>query len=165
MKDLFGNFLRQPWAGATLSLIGVMAFFVIIGGVNFVNFINAASWVNFAANLGIMAIPVGLLMIAGEIDISIGAMVPAGSMTVAILSGYYELPIVVGISGALVVGLLLGLVNGLIAVRTNVPTLIITLGTLMAMQGVVLAAAKVLTGQASVDLAAPPGQRRCLVNS
>jgi simple sugar transport system permease protein len=36
-----------------------------------------------------------------------------------------------------------------------VPTLIITLGTLVAMQGVILAGAKVLTGQASVTLHAP----------
>jgi len=156
MKDLYGNFLRQPWAAAVLSLIGVMAFFVVFGGVNFVSFIQAASWVNFAANLGIIAIPVGLLMIAGEIDISVGAMVPAGSMTVAILSGFYELPIAVGILGALLVGVVMGLVNGVIAVRTKVPTLIITLGTLMAMQGVVLASAKVLTGQTSVILNAPP---------
>jgi simple sugar transport system permease protein len=155
MKHVLGNFLRQPWAAAVLSLIGVTAFFVLVGGVNFGNFIKAASWVNFAANMGIIAIPVGLLMIAGEIDISVGAMVPAGSMTVAILSGYYELPIVVGVVGALAMGLLLGLVNGLIAVRTKVPTLIITLGTLMGMQGVVLASANVLTGQASVILNAP----------
>jgi simple sugar transport system permease protein len=155
MKQVLGNFLRQPWAAAVLSLIGVTAFFVLVGGVNFGNFIKAASWVNFAANMGIIAIPVGLLMIAGEIDISVGAMVPAGSMTVAILSGYYELPIVVGVVGALAVGLLLGLINGLIAVRTKVPTLIITLGTLMGMQGVVLASANLLTGQASVILNAP----------
>lgn len=156
MKDLYGNFLRQPWSAASLSLIGVMAFFVVFGGVNLVNFIGAASWVNFAANLGIIAIPMGLLMIAGEIDISVGAMVPAGSMTVAILTGFYELPIAVGIVGALLVGVLVGLINGFIAVNTKVPTLIITLGTLMGMQGVVLASAKVLTGQVSVNLNAPP---------
>jgi len=48
-----------------------------------------------------------------------------------------------------------GLVNGLLTVRTSVPSLIVTLGTLVAMQGVVLSASVLLTGNASVALAAP----------
>ena len=86
-------------------------------------------------------------MIAGEIDISIGAMIPAGSMATAILSGYYGLPIEVGMLGALALGVLVGLVNGYLAVRTSVPSLIITLGTLVAMQGVVLSCLDALDRQ------------------
>lgn len=155
MTQAFGHFMRRPEAGAILSLLGVVAFFVIIGGVDLGNLLGAASWVNFAANLGIVAIPVGLLMIAGEIDISIGAMIPAGSMTTAILSGYYELPIVVGMLGALGFGVLVGLVNGMLTVRTSVPSLIATLGTLVAVQGIILAGSVLLTGNASVPLTAP----------
>lgn len=153
--DALGPFLRRPEAASIISLIAVIAFYVILGGVNLGTLFGAASWVNFAANLGIVAIPVGLLMISGELDISIGAMIPAGSMMTAILSGYYELPIIVGMLGAIGLGVLVGLVNGLLTVRTTVPSLIITLGTLVAMQGVVLAGANFLTGAASVSLAAP----------
>ena len=110
---------------------------------------------NFAANLGIVAIPLGILMIAGEIDISVGAMIPAGSMSIAIASGYYGLPIVVGIIISLGIGVLVGLVNGLLTVRTSVPSLIITLGTLVAMQGIVLSASVMLTHSAGVPLTAP----------
>ena len=155
MNSLFSEFLRKPGAGAVLSLIGIVFFYVVFGGVNLQNLLGAASWVNFAANLGIVAIPVGLLMIAGEIDISIGAMIPAGSMVTAILSGYYGLPIEVGMLGVLALGVIVGLVNGVLAIRTTVPSLIITLGTLVAMQGIVLAGAKLLTGNASVPLSAP----------
>ncbi|GLS23830.1 ABC transporter permease [Labrys miyagiensis] len=155
MNRLFGTFMRRPEAGSILSLIGVVAFFVLIGDVHLGTLMAAASWVNFAANLGIVALPVGLLMIAGEIDISIGAMIPAGSMTTAILSGYYGLPILVGMLGALAVGVLVGLVNGLLTVRTSVPSLIITLGTLVGMQGIVLSASVLLTGNASVAVTAP----------
>lgn len=153
--NIYGSFLRRPEAGAILSLIGVVAFFLIFGGVSLGNLAGAASWVNFAANLGIVAIPLGLLMIAGELDISIGALIPAGSMAVAILSGYYGLPIWVGMAGALGLGALVGLINGLLTVRTSVPSLIITLGTLVAMQGIVLAGSVLLTGNASVSLDAP----------
>jgi len=152
---MIGSFLRRPEAGAILSLIGIVALFVALGGVNLGTLAGAASWVNLAANLGIVAIPVGLLMMSGELDISIGAMIPAGSMATAILSGYYGLPIWVGMAGALGLGVFVGLVNGLLAVRTSVPSLIITLGTLVAMQGVVLAGSVLLTGNASVSLSAP----------
>ncbi len=93
-------------------------------------------------------------MIAGEIDISIGAMIPAGSMTVAIVSGYFGFPILVGILSALGIGVLVGLVNGILTVRTSVPSLIITLGTLVAVQGLVLGGAVLITDSASVALTA-----------
>jgi simple sugar transport system permease protein len=148
--------MRRPESGSILTLLAVIAFFVLLGGVDVSRMLGAASWVNFAANLGIVAIPVGLLMIAGELDISIGAMIPAGSMTTAILSGYYDFPIIVGMLGAIGIGVLLGLVNGLLTIRTSVPSLIITLGTLVAMQGIVLSASVLLTGNVSVALSASP---------
>lgn len=154
-NPFIGNLLRRPEAGAILSLIAVVLFFVIFGGVQLGNLFGAASWVNFAANLGIVAIPVGLLMIAGELDISIGAMIPAGSMSIAIVSGHYDMPILVGVLVALGLGVFVGLVNGILTVRTSVPSLIITLGTLVAMQGIILSASVLLTGSASVSLNAP----------
>lgn len=153
--DMISSLLRRPAAASILSLIGVLAFYVVIGGVDLGELLGAASWVNYAARIGIVAIPVGLLMISGEIDISIGAMIPAGAMTTAIISGHYELPMIFGILGALTIGVLVGLLNGFLAVRTTVPTLIITLGTLVAMQGIVLAGSKLLTGSASVPITAP----------
>ncbi len=153
--DLISGLLRRPAAASVLSLIGVLAFYVLFAGADIGKLAGAASWVNYAARIGIVALPVGLLMISGEIDISIGAMIPAGAMTTAIISGYYEMPIVFGMIGAIAIGLIVGTINGILAVRTNVPTLIITLATLVGMQGVVLAGSKLLTGTASVPLTAP----------
>ena len=152
----FGSLLRRPEAGALLGLLGVLAFFVIFGSTKFLEPAGAASWLNVASNLGIIAIPVGLLMIAGELDISVGAMIPAGSMTVAIISGHYDLPIWVGIIGTLALGVAVGLVNGILVVRTAVPSLIITLGTLFAMQGIVLGCSVLITGTTSVAVTADP---------
>jgi simple sugar transport system permease protein len=153
--DLISGLFRRPAAASIVSLLGVLAFYVLIGNVDLGKLFNAASWLNYAARIGIVALPVGLLMISGEIDISIGAMIPAGAMTTAIISGHYELPIIVGMLGALAVGVIVGTVNGYLAVKTTVPTLIITLATLVGMQGVVLAGSRLLTGSASVPLTAP----------
>ena len=141
--------------GAMISFVAVILFYVLLGGVELSNLFGAASWVNFAANLGIIALPVGLLMISGELDSSIGAMIPAVSMTIAVVSGHYGLPIEVGILATLAVGVSVGLINGILTVRTTVPSLIVTLGTLVAMQGIVLSASVLLTGNASVSLTSP----------
>nr|WP_080854202.1 ABC transporter permease [Agrobacterium leguminum] len=147
-----GDLLRRPESGAFLGLVFVLAFFVIFGSIDFLKPAGAASWLNVAANLGIVAIPVGLLMISGELDISIGAMIPAGALTVAIISGYYGMPIWLGIIGALCLGLLVGLINGFLVIRTVVPSLIVTLGTLFAVQGLILGFSVLLTGTTSVAL-------------
>jgi simple sugar transport system permease protein len=153
--DIFRNFLRRPTAASIVSLIAAVAFYVIVGRANISSLAFAASWLNFAANLGIVSLPVGLLMIAGEIDISFGAMIPAGAITTALLSGTFGLPIEIGILGALSLGVVLGLVNGILATRTKVPSLLITLGTLTVMQGMVLWAAMRIAGNASIPLKAP----------
>jgi len=153
--DMISSLFRRPASASVLSLIGVLFFYVVFGGVDLEKLSGAASWINYAARIGIVALPVALLMISGEIDISIGAMIPAGAMTTAIVAGHYELPMFVAILAALAIGVLVGLFNGLLATRTSVPTLIITLGTLVGMQGIVLAGSKLLTGAASVPLTSP----------
>lgn len=147
-----GDLLRRPESGAFLGLAFVLIFFVAFGSIEFLKPAGAASWLNVAANLGIVAIPVGLLMIAGELDISIGAMIPAGALTVAIITGHYGMPIWLGIAGALALGLVVGLINGFLVIRTAVPSLIVTLGTLFAVQGLILGFSVLLTGTTSVAL-------------
>ncbi|SLN62331.1 Inner membrane ABC transporter permease protein YjfF [Aquimixticola soesokkakensis] len=150
-----GNLLRRPEAGAFLGMLAVILFFLVFGGVNFLKPAGIASWLNVAANIGIIAIPVGLLMIAGELDISIGSMIPAGSMIVAILSGHYELPMWISILAVLGFGAIIGTINGLLVVRTAVPSLIVTLGTLFAVAGMVLGLSVLITGTTSVAIKAP----------
>jgi simple sugar transport system permease protein len=147
-----GGLLRRPEAGAFLGLSAVLIFFGIFGGVTFLQPAGMASWMNVAANLGVIAIPVGLLMIAGELDISVGAMVPFGAMTVAVISGHFGLPIWLGVAASLSFGVLIGLINGYMVIRTAVPSLIVTLGSLFAVQGVVLGLTVLITKSTSVAL-------------
>lgn len=133
------GFFRSPAAGALMGFVVVFVVFAIFGfSKNFISVAGVTTWVNFASLVGIIAIPVGFLMIAGELDISTGAVLPAGAMTVAIVSGHYELPVVVGILAALGVGALVGFINGFIVTRTQVPSFIVTLATLFAVAGLTL---------------------------
>jgi simple sugar transport system permease protein len=155
-RPSLGSLLRRPETGSFLGLVTVFVFFAVFGGSSFVSATGAASWLNVAASLGIVAIPIGLLMIAGELDISIGSMIPAGSMTVAIISGHFHAPILVGIGAALAVGVVVGLVNGVLVIRTAVPSFIVTLGTLFAVAGLTLGLSVLLTGTTSVAIKAGP---------
>lgn len=148
----FGSLLRRPEAGAFLGLIAVLIFFAAFGGLTFLKPAGMSSWLNVAANLGIIAIPVGLLMIAGELDISVGAMVPFGAMTVAVISGHYGMSIWLGIAVTLAFGVTVGLINGIMVIKTAVPSLIVTLGSLFAVQGIVLGLTVLITKSTSVAL-------------
>ena len=150
-----GNLLRRPESGAFLGLAAMFIFFSIFGGLSFVTIGSTAAWMNIAAGLGIIAIPIGLLMIAGELDISVGSMVPAGSMTTAIISGHYGMPIWVAVAAVLVLGVTIGLINGNLVIRTAVPSFIVTLGTLFAVAGTVLGLSVIITGTTSVAIKAP----------
>jgi simple sugar transport system permease protein len=152
----FGGLMRKPETGSFLGLLVVFVFFSVFGGDNFFSFTGAASWLNVAGSLGIVAIPIGLLMIAGELDLSIGSLIPAGSMTVAIISGHFGISIIVGILAALALGAAIGFVNGQLVVRTSVPSFIVTMGTLFAVAGLVLGLSVVITGTTSVAIKAPP---------
>jgi simple sugar transport system permease protein len=151
-----GQLMRRPEAGTLLGLIIVYVVFTVLGGANFVGLKGLSSWMNVAAEVGIIALPVGLLMISGHLDISVGSIVPASSLAVALISNHYELPIIFGIIGGLGVGLLIGYVNGFLVTRTTIPSLIITIGTMFGTMGLALGLTILIKGSTGVFLVADP---------
>lgn len=146
-----GDLLRRPETGSFIGFVAVYIFFASLGGAVFMGAPGWSSWLNIAAEVGIIALPVGLLMIAGEFDLSVGSIVPASGMTVAILCGHFGFPAPVGIFSALAVGLLVGYVNGLVVTRTTIPSLIVTIGMMFAVMGLTLGFAVLIKGSTSVS--------------
>lgn len=147
---------RRPETGALIGTVSVFIFFAIFGGQQFLSAGGAASWLNVAAELAIIAVPVGALMIAGEFDLSVGSIVAASSVTLAIVSGHWGAPIWVGIIAALAIGAGAGFINGLVVTRTNVPSFIVTLAMQFGLAGLTLGLARLLAGNTSVPLTADP---------
>lgn len=152
----FGILARRPETGSLVGLLLVYAFFSVMGGAVFIGAPGWSSWLNIAAEVGIIALPVGLLMIAGELDISVGSIIPASSVTAAVITGYFEFPVLLGIASGLGVGLLVGYVNGLLVTRTTIPSLIITIGTMFVVMGLTLGLAVLIAGSTSVFLVPDP---------
>lgn len=147
---------HRPEMGALVGTVLVFVFFSLFGGQQFLSTGGTASWLNIAAELAIIALPVGLLMIAGEFDLSVGSIVAASSVTAAVVSGAWGAPVIVGIVAALVVGAGAGFINGYIVTRTNVPSFIVTLAMQFALAGLTLGLARLITGSTSIPLAVDP---------
>ncbi len=86
------------------------------------------------AFVGIIAIAQTWLMIAGEIDLSVGSVAGLAAVLSA-LAMKAGLPLGVGLVLGLATGALAGLVNGLLVVRVGVPGFIATLGMLYIARG------------------------------
>jgi simple sugar transport system permease protein len=151
-SSLLHDLLRRPEAGGVISAILAFAFFATFAGNSgFLTNLGTAYWLDTASELGIVAIPVGMLMIGGEFDLSVGAVVGATSMIVAICSGYYDLPGWVGFAIALLAGGAIGFLNGFIVVRTRLPSFIVTLSTMLMVTGGILGISIGLTGSSSIS--------------
>lgn len=85
---------------------------------------------------GLIVIGVTLLMISGEIDLSIGSVSALGALITAKL---YQLGLnpFLALVIALGVGMAVGAINGLVTVKFGLPSFIVTLGAMMAWRGVI----------------------------
>lgn len=130
------SFFRRPEAGAAAGFILILIFFSYFGWEkNFLTSLGSSTWLNFASKVGIIAIPIGFLMIAGELDISIGAVIPAGGIVLALSVETFGFNIWVGFLFSFAVAAAIGWVNGMLVTRTQVPSLIVTLATLFVVAG------------------------------
>lgn len=148
----FGRLASRPETGSFVGLVAVYVFFAIMGGENFIGATGVSSFLNMSSEVGIIALSVGLLMIAGQLDLSVGSVVPASSLTVSLLAVDFAVPDGFAILGGLAVGLAVGLVNGLLVTRTRIPSLIITIGTMFGVSGLTLGVTVLVHGSTGVFL-------------
>jgi simple sugar transport system permease protein len=91
-------------------------------------------------------------MIAGEFDLSIGSILAASSMVLAVSVAKYNLPLLAGVLLALTLGLTIGFVNGVMVTKTGLPSFIVTLVTLFVLSGATLGIARILTGTTNINI-------------
>ncbi len=142
--------LRRPELGAISGAVLVWFIFAVAAGDRFVSLRGSANFLAVASELGILAVAVSLLMIGGEFDLSIGSMIGACGMIVAILSVQMGWNIWAAICAALIAALIVGAINGLLVIRTRLPSFIITLGTLFIIRGLTIGITRLVTGRTQV---------------
>lgn len=112
----------------------------------YTSFANVQTTLEAIPLVGIPALGVGLLMIAGEFDLSVGANYVFSSIIAAKLVASGNDPFLAA-AAALAVGVGIGLINGVITVGFRVPSFITTLG----MAGVWTGAALLVNGSGSTE--------------
>ena len=95
---------------------------------------NIVNMLTTVAVTGIVAAPGTLLIVAGQIDLSVGSGAGLVSVVLAYAAADISLPLAILLAAA--IGLLAGVVNGFVVSVIGVNSLITTLGTLAAYQGI-----------------------------
>lgn len=145
--------IRRPEFGTAVAAIVVYGIFVVLTiGKGFVSSVGTSGWLDTGAETGVVAIPVALLLIGGEFDLSIGSVIGMSSMTVGLGSGYYSLPLWVSILMAFVLAIIVGLVNGYVIVKFKIFSLIVTLATSLIVAGATYAVLRMITDAPSVTI-------------
>jgi simple sugar transport system permease protein len=151
--------LRRPELGALMGAIAVFVLFTITdASANhlWLKQTGLAAWTQQAAFFGILAVPVGLLMIAGEFDLSTGVMSGTTAIVMALLVGKWHWNAWLAIIGTLVFAAAIGLLNGYIVVKTKLPSFIVTLATFFVLRGTSVGGVLLLNhGSTQVGLSTP----------
>ena len=89
-------------------------------------------------NMGVMAIGLFMVLLHGELDLSCAASSAVSSSIAALLCVIYEMPFIVGFLSCIVFGALVGTIQGWIVTQFKAPAFIITMGSQMALEGLLL---------------------------
>ncbi len=145
MSEIRHKLADTPELITLITFLLIFLFFSIRAD-SFLSAYALSNVLTFGGIFGIIVIGVAFLMISGEFDLSVGS-------NLAVASYVFVLALIAGIPPLLAMGLvlgvsaLLGLVNGLIVANSNIPSFIVTLGTLFAYRGL----ARILGGGQAVS--------------
>ena len=121
-------------SGLIACLVAVLVFGVSVSPA----FITSSNLLNMGLSNGeisIMALPMTLVVISGEIDLSVASTLGLSSSVIGYL-WLHGWPMPGIIAAVLVMGLVLGGINGVLVTRFGLPSLAVTIGTLTLYQGV-----------------------------
>ena len=121
--------------GIYILLVVVFAFFAIMAP-NFLATKNVINILRQVSMFGIVVVGVSMVMIGGGMDLSVGMQMAVDGMLVGYMMTNLSLPIPVAVIVTIVVGCLLGAINGIVAVKLHIAPIIVTLGTMLVLQGV-----------------------------
>lgn len=145
-EPLMSRLMKRPELGAIAGVILVTIFFLFTANSAMFTLSGVINFMEPAAQLGILAIGAALLMIGGEFDLSIGSMVAFAGMIFGVLLVNFNIPLELAIPLAFVAACLVGAFNGMIVLRSGLPSFIVTLAFLFILRGLSLVGLKFFTG-------------------
>jgi simple sugar transport system permease protein len=144
-RSLPRRLLARPELGSVVGAVAVFLFFSFAAD-SFLQPSSLGTVLYASSTIGIMAVPVALLMIGGEFDLSAGVMVTTSALFSSMFSYQMTANVWVGVAVSLLVTLAIGFFNGFVLTRTRLPSFIITLGTFLMLTGLNLGCTKLISG-------------------
>ncbi len=141
LRDVGALVVRQREATVFVVDVLLIIYFGFISSVGrhaFFTHINLITLSQFASPIIIIALGEVMLLICGEIDLSVGFTYQLAPFVVYFLIADYHFPGLLAILAALLVGVLIGWFNGFLTVTMGLPSFIATLGTAYVINGIVL---------------------------
>ncbi|MFM9435492.1 D-xylose transport system permease protein [Janthinobacterium sp. CG_23.3] len=135
IKQLFSQY-KMLALGIAIAVIWAFFYWKTEGG--FVTPRNLSNLLRQMSVTGILACGMVLVIIAGEIDLSVGSMLGLLGGVAAVLNVTHHLPLPLTLAVVLACGLLLGLFNGYLTAYRGIPSFIVGLGGMLAYRGVLL---------------------------
>jgi simple sugar transport system permease protein len=141
-RSFFGRIAAMP-AGAILVVFVAVQAICIIGALlypddfRYLSAANLAILMKAIPILGCLALGVGILMIAGEFDLSVGSVYTFTAVVMSVQVGD-GMNAFAAAALAIAIGMAIGVLNGVITLRFQLPSFIVTLGGLLFWRGAVL---------------------------
>ncbi|MEI9402518.1 ABC transporter permease [Mesorhizobium argentiipisi] len=132
MSRIRSLLVEQP---IIMVLIGLVMIFAIFAD-GFASATNITNVLRQTSMLGIVAVGMGIVILTGGIDLSVGSIVALSTVLVAGLANTY--PPIVGINLALVAGVVIGFGNGVLITRLGLQPIIVTLSTMAMVRGLAM---------------------------
>jgi ribose transport system permease protein len=134
-----------------LLLLVIVVFSLVMAFLNpiFVTRLNVEAIMLALSVEATVAIGMVILIISGGLDLSVGSTLALSGVVAGLAMTEWGLPVVVGVFLGLLAALLVGLFNGLLIAKLKINPFITTLGTMMAVRGLVLVLAR---GRAVLNL-------------
>jgi D-xylose transport system permease protein len=137
MKKLFTQY---KMLALLVAIALIWAFFSYKTEGGFITPRNMSNLMRQMAITGIMACGMSLVIIAGEIDLSVGSLLGLLGGIAAVLDVTHHLPLPLNVLAVLGLGLVIGLFNGYLTAYLGIPSFIVGLGGMLAYRGIVLGA-------------------------
>ena len=146
--------LDRALARPSSAALGGLAVAVVLFGLLVPDLLTSgglAGVLDVASTLGIGAVAVALLLVAGEFDFSVGVVAATSALASALLITAHGWNAWAALGAGLLAALLVGVVNGVLVVNTGLPSFLVTLATLLVLQGAASHGIGALSGSAAVD--------------
>ena len=136
MLGYFKSHMREY--GLLVALIVIMAFFQIVTNGTLMRPVNITNLFLQNSYIIIMALGMLIVIVSGNIDLSVGSVMGFVGAFAAVLIVEYHMPIWITILASLVVGILVGAAQGYWIAYWKIPAFIVTLAGMLVFRGATL---------------------------